>query len=115
MQALEQMGYISGVVDDRGKFIYIEQREMEAMAQFVKKKVRVRVRVRLGLAQTSTLTLTLTLTPALSLTLPLTLKGRVRISVLAQESSNLIDLEPKFVAVDEAEEEAAEEETATGR
>ena len=115
MQALEQMGYISGVVDDRGKFIYIEQREMEAMAQFVKKKVRVRVRVRLGLAQTSTLTLTLTLTPALSLTLTLTLKGRVRISVLAQESSNLIDLEPKFVADDEAEEEAAEEETATGR
>jgi hypothetical protein len=48
VQALEQMGYISGVVDDRGKFIYIEQREMEAMAQFVKKKVRVRVRVRLG-------------------------------------------------------------------
>ena len=39
----------------------------------------------------------------------------MRISVLAQESSNLIDLEPKFVAVDEAEEEAAEEETATGR
>ena len=42
-------------------------------------------------------------------------KGRVRISALAQESSNLIDLEPKLVAVDDAEEEAAAEETATGR
>ena len=40
----------------------------------------------------------------------------MRISALAQESSNLIDLEPKLVAVDDAEEEAAaEEETATGR
>jgi hypothetical protein len=32
-----------------------------------------------------------------------------------KRASNLIDLEPKFVAVDEAEEEAAAEETATGR
>ena len=78
VQALEQMGYISGVVDDRGKFIYIERGEMEAMAQFIKKK------------------------------------GRVRISALAQESSKLIDLEPKLIAVDDTEEEAAEEETATG-
>ena len=54
------MGYISGVVDDRGKFICIERREMQAMAQFIKKKVRDRGRGRgrgrLGLALTSTLT-----------------------------------------------------------
>ena len=83
---------------------------MEAMAQFIKKKVR--VRVSLGLALTPTLTPTPTPTLTLSLTLT---KGRVRISALAQESSNLIDLEPKLVAVDDAEEEAAAEETATGR
>ena len=67
-----------GVVDDRGKFIYIEQAEMEAMAQFIKKK------------------------------------GRVRISALAQESSKLIDLEPKIIAVDDTEEDVAAEEVATG-
>ena len=52
------MGYISGVVDDRGKFICIERREMQAMAQFIKKKVRGRGRGRgrLGFALTSTLT-----------------------------------------------------------
>ena len=37
------MGYLSGVVDDRGKFIYIERREMQEMAQFIKKKGRVRI------------------------------------------------------------------------
>ena len=44
-------------------------------------------------------------------------KGRVRISALAQESSKLIDLEPKLIAVEDTEEEAAAaaEETATGR
>jgi hypothetical protein len=77
VQALEQMGYISGVVDDRGKFIYIERGEMEAMAQFIKKK------------------------------------GRVRISALAQESSRLIDLEPKVITVDDTEEVPVED-TATG-
>lgn len=43
VQALEMMGYISGVIDDRGKFIYIERTEMEAMAQFIKKKGRVSI------------------------------------------------------------------------
>ena len=76
VQALEMMGYISGVVDDRGKFIYIERGEMEAMAQFIKKK------------------------------------GRVRISALAQESSRLIDLEPK--AVEDDEDDEAGEQPATG-
>ena len=76
VQALEMMGYISGVVDDRGKFIYIERGEMEAMAQFIKKK------------------------------------GRVRISALAQESSRLIDLEPK--AVEDDEDDEAAEQPATG-
>ena len=71
------MGYLSGVVDDRGKFIYIERREMQDMAQFIKKK------------------------------------GRVRISALAHESSSLIDLEPKLIAIDDAEEEAAAEGEAT--
>ena len=43
VQGLEQMGYISGVVDDRGKFIYISTTEMGAVAKFVQKKGRVRI------------------------------------------------------------------------
>lgn len=43
VQALEAMGYISGVVDDRGKFIYISNDEMAAVAKFIQKKGRVRI------------------------------------------------------------------------
>ena len=43
VQGLEAMGYISGVVDDRGKFIYISNDEMAAVAKFIQKKGRVRI------------------------------------------------------------------------
>jgi len=43
VQALERMGHITGVVDDRGKFIYITRAEMEAVAKFVQRKGRVRI------------------------------------------------------------------------
>lgn len=43
LQGLEQLGYISGVIDDRGKFIYISREEMESVAQFIRKKGRVRI------------------------------------------------------------------------
>lgn len=33
--------YFLGVVDDRGKFIYISQEELEAVAKFVKQRGRV--------------------------------------------------------------------------
>ena len=43
VHALEQMGYVSGVVDDRGKFIYISRSEMEAVAKYINRKGRVRI------------------------------------------------------------------------
>ena len=43
VQGLEAMGYISGVVDDRGKFIYISNDELAAVAKFIHKKGRVRI------------------------------------------------------------------------
>ena len=33
--------FIPGVVDDRGKFIYISQEELEAVAKFIKQRGRV--------------------------------------------------------------------------
>ena len=43
VQGLEAMGYISGVVDDRGKFIYISSGEMEAVAKYINRKGRVSI------------------------------------------------------------------------
>mmetsp|Transcript_20849 Transcript_20849/g.40537 ORF Transcript_20849/g.40537 Transcript_20849/m.40537 type:complete len:328 (+) Transcript_20849:84-1067(+) len=43
VQGLEQMGYITGVVDDRGKFIFISRDELEAVAKYINKKGRVRI------------------------------------------------------------------------
>jgi len=43
VQALESMGHISGVVDDRGKFIFIEPEELASVAKFIKRKGRVRI------------------------------------------------------------------------
>ena len=43
VQALEQMGYISGVVDDRGKFIYISNAELADVAKYIGRKGRVRI------------------------------------------------------------------------
>ncbi|KAG6546850.1 hypothetical protein Mapa_011703 [Marchantia paleacea] len=41
--ALEQMGRISGVMDDRGKFIYISPEEMRAVAEYIKRLGRVSI------------------------------------------------------------------------
>ena len=43
VQGLEQMGRITGVMDDRGKFIYISSEEMAAVADFIQKKGRVSI------------------------------------------------------------------------
>jgi hypothetical protein len=38
-----EAGYITGVLDDRGKFIYISEEEMEAVAKYINKKGRVTI------------------------------------------------------------------------
>lgn len=43
MQGLEAMGRISGVMDERGKFIYISREEMEAVAAHIRTKGRVSI------------------------------------------------------------------------
>ena len=43
VHALEKMGHITGVVDDRGKFIFITLAELESVAAFVKQRGRVRI------------------------------------------------------------------------
>ena len=43
MQALEQEGRITGVMDDRGKFIYISRAEMAATAAFITSRGRVAI------------------------------------------------------------------------
>eukprot|EP00249_Psilotum_nudum_P008577 c21376_g1_i1 orf=246-1148(-) len=41
--SLEQIGRLSGVMDDRGKYIYISLEEMEAVAEYIKKQGRVSI------------------------------------------------------------------------
>jgi len=43
VHGLETMGYISGVVDDRGKFIYVSTPEMDAVASFINKRGRISI------------------------------------------------------------------------
>lgn len=43
VQALEQQERISGLMDDRGKFIYISAEEMQAVADFIKGRGRVAI------------------------------------------------------------------------
>ncbi|CAD6215769.1 GSCOCG00000581001-RA-CDS [Cotesia congregata] len=43
IQSLQASGRLTGVVDDRGKFIYISQKELEAVAKFVKQRGRVSI------------------------------------------------------------------------
>ena len=43
VQALETMGRITGVMDDRGKFIYISPEEMTQVADFINKRGRVAI------------------------------------------------------------------------
>lgn len=41
--SLEDMGRLSGVMDDRGKYIYISQEEMQAVADYIKREGRVSI------------------------------------------------------------------------
>lgn len=43
VQTLEEEGRITGVMDDRGKFIYISREEMAAVAGFVRSRGRVAI------------------------------------------------------------------------
>lgn len=43
INSLQADGYLTGVIDDRGKFIYISQNELEAVAKFVKQRGRVSI------------------------------------------------------------------------
>jgi len=43
VNTLEEMGQLSGVVDDRGKFIYVSPEELQAVANFVKRRGRVTI------------------------------------------------------------------------
>ena len=43
IQELTANGTLTGVIDDRGKFIYISQEELEAVAKFVKQRGRVSI------------------------------------------------------------------------
>eukprot|EP00884_Botryococcus_braunii_P000664 jgi/Botrbrau1/10599/Bobra.0358s0018.1 len=43
VQELESQGRISGVMDDRGKFIYISREEMEKVADFIRARGRVAI------------------------------------------------------------------------
>ena len=43
VQALESMGRITGVMDDRGKFIYISPEEMQKVAEYINSKGRVSI------------------------------------------------------------------------
>lgn len=43
IQGLEAMGRLTGVMDERGKFIYISKDEMEAVAAYIKRKGRISI------------------------------------------------------------------------
>jgi hypothetical protein len=43
LEALEKMGRLTGVLDDRGKFIFISRSELDAVAAFIKKKGRISI------------------------------------------------------------------------
>jgi hypothetical protein len=43
LERLDKEGKISGVIDDRGKFIYITKDEMLKVANFIKRKGRVTI------------------------------------------------------------------------
>ena len=44
IETLEAQGQLSGVVDDRGKFIYIEKKELQAVADHVQRMGRISIR-----------------------------------------------------------------------
>lgn len=40
---LKKDGILTGVIDDRGKFIYISQKELDAVAKFIRQRGRVSI------------------------------------------------------------------------
>ena len=40
---LQTDGILTGVIDDRGKFIYVSQEELEAVAKFIRQQGRVSI------------------------------------------------------------------------
>lgn len=43
MTALQEDGSLTGVIDDRGKFIYVSQEELDAVAKFIRQRGRVSI------------------------------------------------------------------------
>ena len=43
VQELQEQGRLTGVIDDRGKFIYISEEELEAVAKFIRQRGRVSI------------------------------------------------------------------------
>lgn len=43
LENLQEMGRITGVMDDRGKFIYISEEELKAIAKFIKQRGRISI------------------------------------------------------------------------
>lgn len=43
VQALEKDGRITGVMDDRGKYIFISREEMKAVAEFIRSRGRIAI------------------------------------------------------------------------
>lgn len=43
VQSLQESGELSGVVDDRGKFIFISDQELQAVANFIQQRGRVSI------------------------------------------------------------------------
>merc|ERR1711872_1106300 len=41
IQALQEEGSLTGVIDDRGKFIYISMEELEAVVKFIRQRGRI--------------------------------------------------------------------------
>ena len=41
--SLQEEGTLTGVVDDRGKFIYISNEELESVAKFIRQRGRVSI------------------------------------------------------------------------
>lgn len=43
LRELEEMGRITGILDDRGKFVFISRAELDAVVRFVRQRGRVSI------------------------------------------------------------------------
>lgn len=43
LKTLQSDGHLTGVIDDRGKFIYISMEELENVARFIKQRGRISI------------------------------------------------------------------------